>query len=230
MRDDLEILFEDNHLIAVNKKAGDIVQADKTGDVPLSEIIKKYIAEKYNKPGNVYLGMVHRIDRPTSGVVVFARTSKAAARLTETFKKRAVDKIYWAIVPKPVRVKEATLVHYLKKNSRQNKSYVSETPEEGYKEARLSYKIIAESDRYALLEVKLFTGRHHQIRAQLAHIGLIIKGDLKYGAPRSNPDASISLHARSISFLHPVRKEPVTIVAPVPDDKLWKVLEKQVAS
>ena len=220
----VEVLYEDNHLIVVNKKSGQIVQGDKTGDTPLSELVKAYIAEKYQKSGKVYLGVVHRIDRPTSGVVLFARTSKAAARLSEMFRERRVDKTYWAIVKKQATLLSGTITNYLKKNARQNKSHVSRQPAPGYKEARMKYLEVARSKDYVLLEVKIFTGRHHQIRAQLASEGMPVKGDLKYGAPRSNPDGSISLHARQLTFRHPVKKVPIQITAPIPEDSLWQIL------
>ena len=220
------ILYEDNHLIVVNKLSSEIIQGDKTGDVPLSEEIKLFLKKKYAKPGNVFLGVIHRLDRPVSGVVVFAKTSKALSRMNELVKKREMKKTYWAIVKNMPPQQVATLKHYLVRNEKKNKSFVSKKSAEGAKEAILSYRFLASSDQYHLLEVDLHTGRHHQIRAQLAAIGSPIKGDLKYGFPRNNPDASISLHARSVSFIHPVKKEPVTIEAPVPDDPLWKFFEK----
>lgn len=220
----MTILYEDNHIIAVNKTSSEIVQGDKTGDQPLSEIIKAYIKEKYNKPGEVFLGVTHRLDRPVSGVVLFARTSKALARLNEMFRNQEVQKTYWAIVANRPEEQEGRLVHYLVRNEKQNKSFAYETEKPNSKKAVLTYKLIASSERYHLLEVNLETGRHHQIRCQLAAMGSPIKGDLKYGSPRSNPNGGISLHARSVSFIHPVSKEPVHIVAPVPeDDKLWSV-------
>jgi 23S rRNA pseudouridine1911/1915/1917 synthase len=224
----LDIIFEDNHLIAVNKCSGDIVQGDKTGDIPLSEHVKEFLREKYNKLGNVYCGVIHRIDRPVSGVVIFAKTSKALERMNKLIHDRQISKHYWAIVKnKPVKSKD-TLVHYLLKDERKNKAIVSNVPKEGYVKAELNYKIIASSDHYHLLDIELITGRHHQIRSQLSAIGLPIKGDLKYGFPRSNPDASISLHARSISFTHPITLQQTTIIAPPPKDKLWEwfLLEK----
>lgn len=221
----MQILFEDNHLIVVNKSPGELVQKDKTGDTCLIDLVKDYIKKKYNKPGDVYLGVVHRLDRPTSGIVVFARTSKAAARLSSMFQNREIDKRYWAIVnTKPEKTKQK-LIHHLQKNERNNKALISTQAKEGFKEARLSYQIIASSDHYFLLEVELETGRHHQIRAQLSAIGSPIKGDLKYGAQRSNPDQSISLHARKISFKHPVKEETIEITAPVPTENLWTFFE-----
>ncbi|MGS0523964.1 RluA family pseudouridine synthase [Zobellia nedashkovskayae] len=217
----LLVLFEDNHLIAINKRPGDIVQGDKTGDMPLSEVVKLYIKEKFNKPGNVYLGVAHRLDRPTSGIVVFAKTSKALPRLNKLFAEKEAKKTYWAIVKNLPKKNEDTLTHWLKRNNKQNKSYahIKEVPES--KKAILDYKVIKKLDRYYLLEINLHTGRHHQIRAQLAAIGCPIKGGLKYGFDRSNPNASIHLHARRLSFIHPVRKEPIEIVAKPPEDPVW---------
>ena len=217
----LEILYEDNHLIAVNKKISDIVQADKTGDVPLSEEVKAYIKEKYNKPGNVFVGVTHRLDLPVSGLVVFAKTSKALARLNDMFRNGEVKKTYWAIVKDCPPETEGTLVHYLVRNEKQNKSYAYDREKPGAKKAVLHYKLIGHSDNYYLLEVDLQTGRHHQIRCQLAKMGCPIKGDLKYGFPRSNPDGSICLHARRVSFVHPVSKMPIDLEAPLPDGNLW---------
>ncbi len=214
-------MFEDNHLIAVNKRPGDLVQGDKTGDKSLAEVVKSYIAEKYDKPGAVYLGVVHRLDRPTSGVVLFARTSKALSRLNKLFKERDTQKTYWAVVKNTPPTSEAQLIHYLKRNPRQNKSYAHDKEVNDSKKAILSYRIYKELDRYYLLEIELHTGRHHQIRAQFAAIGCPIKGDLKYGFDRSNKDGSIHLHARSLALIHPVRKEAITIVAPPPQDALW---------
>lgn len=221
----LEILYEDNHVIVVNKSASDIVQGDKTGDETLPDKIKHYLKVKYDKPGNVFCGVVHRLDRPTSGAVIFARTSKALERLNAQFRDKETAKIYWAIVEKAPEKKHGTLIHYLKKNEKQNKSYAHLTEVMGSKKAVLHYKLLASSDRYHLLEIELETGRHHQIRCQLAAIGSIIKGDLKYGAKRPNPDASISLHARLLEFDHPTSKERVKILAPVPEDVLWKHFE-----
>jgi 23S rRNA pseudouridine1911/1915/1917 synthase len=222
----MEILYEDNHLIAVNKLAGEIVQGDSTGDEPLVERVKKYIKKKYNKPGEVFLGVVHRIDRPVSGVVIFARTSKALSRMNKLIQEREIKKIYWALVKDLPEKDEAELKHYILKNSEKNKSYAFPKLKSGAKLGILNYKLISSSTNYYLLEVDLKTGRHHQIRCQLAKIGSPIKGDLKYGFPRSNKDGSISLHARKVEFIHPVKKEPVTIVAAPPSsDPLWKEFE-----
>lgn len=217
----LQVLYEDNHLIIVNKRPGDIVQGDKTGDVPLSEVVKKYLKVKYNKPGNVYLGVVHRLDRPTSGIVVFARTSKALPRLNKLFKEKDAKKTYWAIVKSAPPKKQDTLVHYMKRNPKQNKSYahIKEVPDS--KKAILDYKLLKKLNNYYLLEIDLHTGRHHQIRSQLSSIGCPIKGDLKYGFDRSNKDASIHLHARKLVFTHPVKKEKLEIIAPPPSDPIW---------
>lgn len=221
----MQILYEDNHIIAVNKAPGEIVQGDKTGDKPLSEILKDYIKTKYNKPGEVFLGVPHRLDRPTSGVVLFARTSKALSRLAEMFKeKSSIRKVYWAIVQGEPKLPEARLENYLVRNEPQNKSYIAKPGAKDAKQAILTYRTLARGEHYSLLEVELLTGRHHQIRCQLAAIGCPIKGDLKYGAKRSNPDGSISLHARQITFVHPVRREPLTITATVPDDSLFAQL------
>ncbi len=224
MKQDLEIIYEDNHLIAVNKRAGQLVQGDKTGDVSLDELLKQYIRMKYNKPGEVFLGVVHRIDRPVSGVVVFARTSKALARMNDLFREKEVRKNYWCIVRELPDPEKGTLRHHLVKNESQNKSYAYEKPRKGTKEAILDYCLMSRSDNYFLLEVLLHTGRHHQIRCQLAKIGCPVRGDLKYGYPRSNRDGSISLHAQSLEFVHPVRKQPLRIEAPVPGDPLWQAL------
>ena len=224
----MDVLYEDNHLIIVNKAPSEIVQGDKTGDKPLSELIKEYLKEKYHKPGNVFCGVTHRLDRPTSGVVVFAKTSKALSRLNEMFRNGEVDKTYWAIVKNRPPKDEDTLIHYLIKNEKTNKSTAYDSEKPNTKKAILHYKLIAVSQKYFLLEVDLETGRHHQIRCQLAKIGCSIKGDLKYGAERSNPDGCISLHARTISFVHPVSKQQIHVVAPVPDDTLWKTLESSV--
>ena len=224
---EIQVLYEDNHIIAVNKRASDIVQGDKTGDTPLSEKIKEYIRLKYDKPGNVFVGVVHRIDRPVSGVILFAKTSKALTRLNEMFKTKTVQKTYWAIVDQKPLETSQTLVHFLKKNQKQNKSYAFETEKEGYKRSELDYKLISSSDKYHLLEVKPKTGRHHQIRVQLSAIGSSIKGDLKYGAKRSNKNASICLHALKIEFIHPVQKEHISISAPVPEDSLWSFFNKK---
>jgi 23S rRNA pseudouridine1911/1915/1917 synthase len=221
----MNVLYEDNHLIIVNKAPGEIVQGDKTGDKPLSDIIKEYLKEKYRKPGNVFCGVTHRLDRPTSGVVVFAKTSKALSRLNEMFRNSEVDKTYWAIVKNRPPYEEGTLTHYLIKTEKTNKSTAYDTEKPKTKKATLHYKHIASSDKYNLLEINLETGRHHQIRCQLAKISCPIKGDLKYGAERSNPDGSISLHARTISFIHPVSKEKISVVAPAPEDNLWKAFK-----
>ncbi len=220
----MEIVYEDNHIIVVNKKPGEIVQGDKTGDKPLSEILKQWLKEKYAKPGNVFCGVVHRLDRPVGGLVVFAKTGKGLARMNELFRNGDVKKTYWAITKNMPAEPEATLTHYITTRERINKSYASTTPKEGAVKAILHYKVIARSDRYSLLEVNLLTGRKHQIRVQLAAIGCPVKGDLKYGAERSNPDGSISLLARRIEFIHPVSKQPIDLTAPLPDDKLWQVL------
>jgi 23S rRNA pseudouridine1911/1915/1917 synthase len=220
----IEILYEDNHIIAVNKKSGDIVQGDKTGDKPLNEIVKNYIKIKYNKPGEVYLGTPHRIDRPTSGVIVFTKTSKALTRLNKMFHDKTIQKTYWAIVNNKPQKNEGRLIHYLKKNHQKNKSLAYDHEYNNAKKAELTFKLLHEYDNYYLLEIKPLTGRHHQIRVQLSSMGCAIKGDLKYGAPRSNPDASISLHARKIEFTHPVKNEPICIIAPANSlDPLWKI-------
>ena len=220
----MNVVYEDNHIIIVNKQSGEIVQGDKTGDTPLSDIVKQYIKDKYNKPGNVFLGVVHRLDRPVSGLVVFAKTSQALSRLNEMFRTGDVHKTYWAIVKKNDIAPEATLTDWLTRNERQNKSYAHNREVPGAKKAVLSYKVRSVSDNYMLLEVRLMTGRHHQIRCQLAHMGCPIKGDLKYGSPRSNPDGSISLMSRRVEFVHPVSKETIAVEAPVPNDRLWLAL------
>jgi 23S rRNA pseudouridine1911/1915/1917 synthase len=217
----LTILYEDNHIIAVNKMPSDIVQGDKTGDPTLADLLREYLREKYGKTGNVFIGIPHRLDRPTSGVVLYARTDKALARLAEQFREGAVRKTYWAVVGEKPSKDSDTLVHWLKRNPAQNKSYVVAAHSAGAQEARLSYRLIGSLERYHVLEIGLETGRHHQIRAQLAAIGCHIKGDLKYGAPRSNPGGGIHLHARQISLVHPVKKETLTIVAPPPRDPVW---------
>lgn len=217
----MEVLYEDNHIIIVNKRAGEIVQGDKTGDVPLVETVKEYIKERYAKPGAVFLGVTHRVDRPVSGVVVFARTSKALARLNDMFRTQQVQKTYWAVVRELPPQPEATLTQWLVRNERMNKSFAYDTERSGAKRASLTYRVIGKSERYHLLEVHLHTGRHHQIRCQLAHIGSPIVGDLKYGAPRSNPDGSICLHARTIEFEHPVSHIQIRVEAPLPDLPLW---------
>lgn len=227
----MEVVYEDNHVIIVSKRSGEIVQGDKTGDVPLSETVGQYLKEKYQKPGNVFVGVVHRLDRPVSGLVVFARTSKALARLNKMFAEGEVHKTYWAIVE--MRNGEldtspedsfTVVTHWLTRNEQQNKSYAYDHEVKNSKRAELDYKVIGKSDRYYLLEVKLKTGRHHQIRCQLAEMGCPIKGDLKYGAKRSNPDGSICLHARKIEFIHPISKKEIVVEAPVPNDNLWKAL------
>ncbi|MCD8556221.1 MAG: RNA pseudouridine synthase [Bacteroides graminisolvens] len=217
----MTVVYEDNHIIVVNKTSSEIVQGDKTGDIPLSETVKQYLKEKYQKPGNVFVGVAHRLDRPVSGLVVFAKTSKALSRLNEMFKNSEVKKTYWAIVKECPRELEGELVHYLVRNEKQNKSYAYDKEVPYSKKAILHYRLIARSQNYNLLEVDLKTGRHHQIRCQLAKMGCPIKGDLKYGFARSNPDGSICLHARRISFIHPVSKEQIDLEAPVPPGNLW---------
>ncbi len=224
----MEVLYEDNHIIIVNKAPGEIVQGDKTGDTPLCDTVKEWIKEKYNKPGNVFCGVVHRLDRPVAGIVVFAKTSKALSRLNEMFRKGEVHKTYWAITRNLPPKTEDTLTHYITTVERNNKSYASPTPRNGAKESRLIYRHLASSDRYHLLEVQLLTGRKHQIRVQLASIGCPIKGDLKYGDKRSNPDGSISLMARNIQFIHPVSGKEISVTAPVPDDNLWHALTDNI--
>ena len=219
--ENLQVLFEDNHLIIINKRAGDIVQGDKTGDRPLSETVKAFLKKKYDKPGNVYLGVVHRLDRPTSGIVVFAKTSKALPRLNKMFAEKNAKKTYWAIVKNRPKEAEKKLVHYLKRNPKQNKSYAHTQEVANSKKAVLSYRLIKSLDNYHLLEIDLETGRHHQIRSQLTEIGCPIKGDLKYGFDRSNEDGSIHLHARKLSLMHPVKKELLEIEAPLPNDPIW---------
>lgn len=220
-KNNLQVLYEDNHLIIINKRVGDIVQGDKTGDQPLSDVVKEYIKEKYNKPGEVYLGVVHRLDRPTTGIVLFAKTSKALTRLNEMFKNRATQKTYWAVVKDAPNEPKGILEHYLKRNPKNNtsKAHLKEVPDS--KLARLDYTVIATLTNYTVLEINLHTGRHHQIRSQLSAIGSPIKGDLKYGFNRSNPDGGIHLHARKLEFIHPVAKTPVSIVAPLPDEGTW---------
>lgn len=215
------ILFEDNHLIIINKLPGELVQGDETGDVTLADKVKEYLKVTYNKPGNVYLGIPHRLDRPTSGIVVYTKTEKALIRLNEAFKGSSVKKTYWAVVDNMPKKSESTLIHYIVRNSANNKSVAYPKEIKGSKLAKLDYKVIGKSDKYYLLEIALHTGRHHQIRAQLAAIGLHIKGDLKYGFARSNPDGGIHLHARKIVFTHPVKKEELTIIAPPPHDTVW---------
>lgn len=220
-KDNLQILHEDNHLIVVNKRVGDIAQGDTSGDKPLPDVIKEHLKEKYNKPGEVFLGVVHRLDRPTSGIVVFAKTSKALTRMNELFSSRETQKTYWAVVKNKPPKEEDTLVHFIKRNQQNNtsKAHLKEVPES--KKASLSYKIIAKLDHYFVLEIELHTGRHHQIRAQLQTIGCPIKGDLKYGFDRSNPDGGIHLHAKKLCFIHPVSKEKIELIAPTPNDVIW---------
>jgi 23S rRNA pseudouridine1911/1915/1917 synthase len=224
----LDILFEDNHLIVVNKQPGQLVQGDITGDVSLDLLLKQYIKKKYNKPGDVFLGVVHRIDRPASGVVVFARTSKALSRMNELFREKQVQKTYWAIVREMPNPEEGRLKHFLLRKESKNRSFAYDKSKSGTKEAILDYALIFRVAKYSLLEIQLHTGRHHQIRCQLAKIGSPIKGDLKYGYPQSNNDGNISLHARSIEFIHPVQKQPILIKAPVPVDPLWKSLSQDL--
>ena len=218
----MQVIYEDNHIIIVSKATGEIVQGDKTGDIPLSDTVKQYIKEKYQKPGNVFLGVVHRLDRPVSGLVVFAKTSKALARLNEMFRVGDVHKTYWAIVKNRPAVEEDTLTHWIVRNEKQNKSYAYDKEVKNSKKAVLHYRLISSSTNYHLIEVQLFTGRHHQIRCQLAKIGCPIKGDLKYGAPRSNPDGSISLLSRHVEFVHPVSKETISCDAPLPETDIWR--------
>jgi 23S rRNA pseudouridine1911/1915/1917 synthase len=219
--ENLQVLFEDNHLIIINKRPGDIVQGDKTGDKPLSDVVKEYIKDKYNKPGEVFLGTIHRLDRPTSGIVAFARTSKALERMNEQFRNKEPKKTYWAVVEGKVEKKSQRLVNYLVKNQEKNKSRVCKPEVTGAKEAILTYDVKGAGDNYTYVEVELETGRHHQIRVQLYVNGNIIKGDVKYGARRSNKDGSIHLHSRKLSFVHPIKKEPMTVLAPPPKDALW---------
>ena len=221
----MTVVYEDNHIIVVNKTASEIVQADKTGDTPLSETVKQYLKEKYQKPGNVFLGVTHRLDRPVSGLVIFAKTSKALTRLNEMFRTSEVKKTYWAVVKNAPKELEGELVHYLARNEKQNKSFAYDKEVPNSKKAILNYRLIGHSENYYLLEVDLKTGRHHQIRCQLAKMGCPIKGDLKYGAPRSNPDCRICLHARKVRFIHPVSKELIELEAPLPEGNLWKGFE-----
>ncbi|MBF0728403.1 RluA family pseudouridine synthase [Bacteroides acidifaciens] len=221
----MTVVYEDNHIIVVNKTASEIVQADKTGDTPLSESVKLYLKEKYQKPGNVFIGVTHRLDRPVSGLVIFAKTSKALTRLNDMFRTSEVKKTYWAVVKNAPKVPEGELVHFLVRNEKQNKSYAYDKEVPNSKKAILDYRLIGRSENYFLLEVDLKTGRHHQIRCQLAKMGCPIKGDLKYGFPRSNPDGSICLHARRVRFVHPVSKELIELEAPLPDGNLWKGFE-----
>ena len=225
----MKVVYEDNHVIIVHKESGEIVQGDKTGDKPLSETVKDYIRDKYHKPGNVFLGVVHRLDRPVAGLVVFARTSKALSRLNEMFRKGEVHKTYWAITKNAPAEPEGTLVNWIVRNEKQNKSYVYDKEVPNAKRAELKYSVIAHTENYHLIEVNLLTGRHHQIRCQLAHMGCVIKGDLKYGAPRSNPDGSISLLSHEVTFIHPVSKMEIKAESLIPDDRLWRDIAEAVA-
>lgn len=220
-KENLQVLHEDNHIIVVNKRSGDLVQGDKTGDKPLSDVVKEYIKDKYNKPGEVFLGTVHRLDRPTTGIIIFARTSKALERLNKMLREKTINKIYWAVVKNCPKQEKQTLSHYLKKNPKNNKSTAYKKEINGSKHAILHYQVLKKLDNYTLLEINLETGRHHQIRCQLSSIGAAIKGDLKYGAPRSNKGGSIHLHARNIKFIHPVSKEEINITSPLPKDPIW---------
>lgn len=220
-KENLQVLFEDNHIIIVNKRAGDLTQGDKTGDKPLSDVVKEYVKDKYNKPGLVFIGTVHRLDRPTSGIVIFARTSKALERLNKMLREKTIHKTYWALVKNAPKKTSDTLVNFLKKDTKKNKSFVYKKEIEGSKNAILHYTVIKKLENYFLIEIDLETGRHHQIRTQLSYIGSAIKGDLKYGFPRSNKDGSISLHARKIKFIHPVSKEEIQITARTPEDVIW---------
>ena len=224
----MKVVYEDNHLIIVYKESGEIVQGDKTGDTPLSETVKAYIKDKYHKPGAVFLGVVHRLDRPVSGLVIFARTSKALARLNDMFRRGDIHKTYWAITQNAPPVEQDTLTSWLRRNERQNKSYVYDKEVPNSKKAILNYQLKSRSDRYCLIEVELLTGRHHQIRAQLSHMGCPIKGDLKYGARRSNPDGSISLLSCKVEFVHQKKKKNIILNSPIPDDKLWRELTKDI--
>jgi len=225
----MKVVYEDNHVIIVHKESGEIVQGDKTGDKPLSETVKDYIRDKFHKPGNVFLGVVHRLDRPVAGLVVFARTSKALSRLNEMFRKGEVHKTYWAITKNAPAEPEGTLVNWIVRNEKQNKSYVYDKEIPNAKRAELKYRVIAHTENYHLIEVNLLTGRHHQIRCQLAHMGCVIKGDLKYGAPRSNPDGSISLLSHEVTFIHPVSKMEIKAESLIPDDRLWRDIAEAVA-
>ncbi|MDR0732581.1 MAG: RNA pseudouridine synthase [Dysgonamonadaceae bacterium] len=220
----MTVVYEDNHLIAVNKTSSEIVQGDKTGDAPLSETVKQWLKDKYQKPGNVFIGVIHRLDRPVSGITLFAKTSKALVRMNEMFRRGEVKKTYWAVVANRPPQPEGELVHYLVRNEKQNKSYAYDTEKPQSKKAVLTYRLTTQSERYFLLEIDLKTGRHHQIRCQLAKIGCPVKGDLKYGFNRSNPDGGICLHARKIEFVHPVSKKEIEIVAPTPEEKIWTIL------
>lgn len=229
-KNNLQVLYEDNHLIVVNKRVGDIVQGDKTGDKPLSEVVKEYIKEKYNKPGEVFLGVVHRLDRPTTGIVVFARTSKALSRLNDLFKERKLEKIYWAVVQNKPSSQQKKLTHFLLKNEKNNTSKAFEKEIVNGKKAVLEYQLKESLSNYHLLEIKLHTGRHHQIRSQLSAIGSPIKGDLKYGAKRSNTDGGIHLHAKYLTFSHPVSKGTIKIDAPLPDEIIWNIIREKTNS
>ena len=222
----MDIIYEDNHLIAVNKNCHEIVQGDKTGDIPLSDMLKEWLKEKYAKPGNVFVGVAHRLDRPVTGVVLFAKTSKALSRLNELFRLGKVEKTYWAITKNQPPEPEGELIHWIVRNEKQNKSVAYDNEKPTAKQAILHYRLLSKSEHYCLLEIDLKTGRHHQIRCQLAKIGCPVKGDLKYGAERSNPDGGISLHAHKLSFIHPVSQQPVDIIAPTPEDNLWKALKQ----
>lgn len=224
----MKVVYEDNHVIIVHKESGEIVQGDKTGDKPLSETVKDYIRDKFHKPGNVFLGVVHRLDRPVAGLVVFARTSKALSRLNEMFRNGVVHKTYWAITKNAPAEPEGTLVNWIVRNEKQNKSYVYDKEVPNAKRAELKYRVIAHTENYHLIEVNLLTGRHHQIRCQLAHMGCVIKGDLKYGAPRSNPDGSISLLSHEVTFIHPVSKVEIKAESLIPDDRLWRDIAEAV--
>lgn len=219
----VEVLYEDNHLIIINKRVGDIVQGDKTADKPLSDFVADYLKVKYNKPGNVFVGVTHRLDRPVSGAIIFARTSKALSRLNQMLQNKEIEKKYWAVVKENPPKNEDQLIHYLVKNEKSNKAIVFKEETKDSKKAILTYKILKHSEKYCLLEINLETGRHHQIRAQLSAIGCPIRGDLKYGFPRSNPDGGINLHARSLKFIHPVSKEEIYVEAPLPNDKFWHI-------
>lgn len=224
-KDNLQVLYEDNHLLVVNKRVGDIAQGDNSGDKPLPDVVKEYLKEKYNKPGEVFLGVVHRLDRPTSGLILFTKTTKALTRMNDLFSSRETQKTYWAIVKNKPEKEKDTLVHFIKRNQQNNtsKAHIKEVPQS--KKASLSYQLIATLNNYYALEIELHTGRHHQIRAQLQAIGCPIKGDLKYGFDRSNPDGGIHLHARKLAFIHPVSKEQIQIIAPVPEDSIWQSVE-----
>ncbi|MBK7182282.1 MAG: RluA family pseudouridine synthase [Bacteroidetes bacterium] len=228
MSSSIEVLYEDNHIIAINKRPSDIVQGDKTGDTPLSEFVKQYIKEKYNKPGEVFVGTVHRIDRPVSGIVLFAKTSKALARLNQMFQSKEIQKTYWAVVKNKPQTIKGKLIHYLKKNEAKNMSRAYEKEQQGALRSELDYELILSLDNYHLLEITPHTGRHHQIRVQLSTIKCPIKGDIKYGFDRTNKDASIHLHARKIEFIHPVKKELITIIAPPPNDSIWNEIIKRL--